>query len=147
MFSLYNDLISRRLDNIFNFIRGSVKIALIPVVVALNSFLISSVLSVIINSLSIAEWYGTLITVAFIYSYCYKSIKADKYQEEGQIIPMCSYCGKIRSGKDIGGVDRWIDVEEFICGNSESLLTHGICKDCYAEEMKKIEEDFVIEGR
>jgi hypothetical protein len=52
------------------------------------------------------------------------------------IIPICSYCKKIRN---VEGA--WAQVEEYISNHSEAEFTHGVCPTCYEIEMKKIEED------
>lgn len=48
------------------------------------------------------------------------------------IIPICSYCKKIRDEKGA-----WDMLEEYICSHSEASFSHGICPECY----KKILED------
>jgi hypothetical protein len=46
-------------------------------------------------------------------------------QLEG-IIPICSYCKKIRDDKE-----SWQQMESYISEHSEALFSHGICPECY----------------
>jgi hypothetical protein len=46
----------------------------------------------------------------------------------GGILPMCSFCKKIRTGNNI-----WIPLEEYIHEHSEAELSHGYCPDCLRE--------------
>jgi len=46
------------------------------------------------------------------------------------IIPICSYCKKIRDDKGA-----WDIVEAYICDHSDAQFSHGICPDCYKKEM------------
>lgn len=46
-------------------------------------------------------------------------------QLEG-IIPICSYCKKIRDDKE-----SWQQLESYISNHSEALFSHGICPECY----------------
>ncbi len=55
-------------------------------------------------------------------------------QLEG-IIPICSYCKKIRDDQDI-----WHRVEKYIAVHPEAQFSHGICPDCFEKEMGKIEK-------
>ncbi len=50
------------------------------------------------------------------------------------IIPICSYCHKIRDDKDV-----WNQLEQYITAHSEALFSHGICPECLAEQKKLIE--------
>lgn len=50
-------------------------------------------------------------------------------QLEG-IIPICSYCKKIRDDHQ-----SWHQLEDYISEHSEALFSHGICPECYAEQM------------
>lgn len=58
-------------------------------------------------------------------------------QLEG-IIPICSYCKKIRDDKE-----SWQQMESYISDHSEALFSHGICPECYIrvtnENLKDIE--------
>lgn len=54
-------------------------------------------------------------------------------QLEG-IIPICSYCKKIRDDQDL-----WHEVEKYITVHPEARFSHGICPDCLEKEMEKME--------
>ena len=54
-------------------------------------------------------------------------------QLEG-IIPICSYCNKIRDDQQ-----SWHQLETYICNHSEAKFSHGACPDCLAEQIKIIE--------
>jgi hypothetical protein len=55
-------------------------------------------------------------------------------QLEG-IIPICSYCKKIRDDQK-----SWHQMEIYISSHSEAMFSHGVCPDCLAEQMKIIEK-------
>lgn len=56
-------------------------------------------------------------------------------QLEG-IIPICSYCKKIRNDKE-----SWQQLESYITEHSEALFSHGICPEC---SLKVTEENLKI---
>lgn len=48
------------------------------------------------------------------------------------ILPICSYCRKIRvEGGDPQEVRSWVTIEEYIGEHSKAQFSHGICPDCY----------------
>lgn len=47
------------------------------------------------------------------------------------IIPICSYCKKIRTDKE-----SWQQLETYISAHSDALFSHGICPTCYNEQMQ-----------
>lgn len=53
-------------------------------------------------------------------------------QLEG-IIPICSYCKKIRNDKE-----SWQQLESYITEHSEALFSHGICPECFTIQMSEI---------
>ncbi|HEY2343746.1 MAG TPA: response regulator [Chthoniobacteraceae bacterium] len=53
------------------------------------------------------------------------------------IIPICAYCHKVRDDSDY-----WQRVETYITEHTGSDFTHGICPECYAKQMKLIDEAF-----
>lgn len=55
-------------------------------------------------------------------------------QLEG-IIPICMYCKKIRDDHE-----SWQQLETYISQHSEALFSHGICPECYKEEMQQLEK-------
>lgn len=48
------------------------------------------------------------------------------------LIPICSYCHKIRDDKKV-----WHRLEKYISEHSNALFTHGICPDCLTVELLK----------
>ncbi|MBC7963239.1 MAG: CBS domain-containing protein [Steroidobacteraceae bacterium] len=51
------------------------------------------------------------------------------------IIPICSYCKKIRDDQDC-----WQQMEQYICEHSEALFSHSACPECYIKEVKLLDE-------
>jgi len=51
-------------------------------------------------------------------------------QLEG-ILPICSYCKKIRNDQDY-----WQQFEIYITEHSEAMFSHGICPDCFEKYVK-----------
>jgi uncharacterized protein YhhL (DUF1145 family) len=49
------------------------------------------------------------------------------------IIPICSYCSKIRNEEGA-----WSQMERYIQENSGAAFSHGICPQCHAEELEKV---------
>jgi phosphoserine phosphatase RsbU/P len=43
------------------------------------------------------------------------------------VLPICSYCKSVRSGRDY-----WQRVESYIVDHSDLQFSHGICPDCYS---------------
>lgn len=50
------------------------------------------------------------------------------------IIPICSYCGKIRNE-----VGTWDKMEAYIRAHSEANFSHGVCPECFKKEMEGLE--------
>jgi hypothetical protein len=59
---------------------------------------------------------------------------ANVKQLEG-IIPICMYCKKIRDDQK-----SWQQLEQYISNHSEARFSHGICPECYEEEIRKLED-------
>jgi DNA-binding response OmpR family regulator len=51
-------------------------------------------------------------------------------QLEG-VLPICSYCKKIRDDQDY-----WQEFENYILEHSEAMFSHGVCPDCYEKYIK-----------
>ncbi|MEI7815764.1 MAG: response regulator [Desulfuromonadales bacterium] len=49
------------------------------------------------------------------------------------IISICMYCKSIRTSED-----SWQRLEAYISENTDALLSHGMCPDCFALEYKKL---------
>jgi|GEM_PF-2435969 hypothetical protein len=52
------------------------------------------------------------------------------------IIPICSYCKKIRN--DEGA---WDKLEDYLLEHSDAEFTHGMCPHCYEIQMKKMDDE------
>lgn len=50
------------------------------------------------------------------------------------IIPICVYCKKIRDDQD-----SWHMLEKYITEHSEALFSHGLCPQCFEEQVRIIE--------
>lgn len=50
------------------------------------------------------------------------------------IIPICSYCKKIRDDKGA-----WDQMESYISAHSEAQFSHGVCPECYKKVMEEME--------
>ena len=50
------------------------------------------------------------------------------------IIPICSYCHKIRDDQN-----SWFQMEQYISEHSEAQFSHGVCPHCLEEQLKVIE--------
>lgn len=48
-----------------------------------------------------------------------------------EILPICSYCNKIRDDKDY-----WLTVENYIAQHTKSQFSHGICPNCMTTEVE-----------
>jgi len=46
------------------------------------------------------------------------------------IVPICMYCKRIRDDKD-----SWSQMERYISDHSEAQFSHGICPECYKQEL------------
>ena len=46
------------------------------------------------------------------------------------IIPICSYCKKIRDDKNY-----WQQVEHYVTHHSDAEFSHGVCPDCYEQHV------------
>jgi hypothetical protein len=51
------------------------------------------------------------------------------------IIPICSYCKKIRNEEGA-----WSQMERYIQENSGAAFSHGICPQCHAEQLEKVKQ-------
>ncbi len=47
------------------------------------------------------------------------------------LLPICSYCKKIRNDSDY-----WQDVEVYISEHTDTMFSHSICPDCYEKHVK-----------
>lgn len=63
------------------------------------------------------------------------------------LLSICSECKKIRDGEaDGNGHGNWIGIEQFIGKMTGSILSHGICPDCFHRRMSEL-NDMIRRGR
>ncbi|MCB5296222.1 MAG: hypothetical protein LHW52_06705, partial [Candidatus Cloacimonetes bacterium] len=48
-----------------------------------------------------------------------------------KLLPICSYCKKIRADKNY-----WQEVEGYISEHTDTMFSHSICPDCYETHVK-----------
>jgi hypothetical protein len=53
-----------------------------------------------------------------------------------RIIPICSYCKKIRDGQG-----DWERVESYISKHSGAQFSHGLCPECYEKELERLKRN------
>ena len=96
---------------------------------------ISSIVYVFnIQHLPMAVFFGLLgMFLGTLNVYYLKTITRDKDRIkllEG-LLPICSYCNKIRDDSvALGGEGEWEKIEDFIHKKTDQEFTHGICPDC-----------------
>ena len=62
-----------------------------------------------------------------------------KVAQYENILPVCSYCKKIRDDRPgTSAKGRWQSVEEFFNTAGKGHVTHGCCPDCFTEQMEKV---------
>ena len=47
------------------------------------------------------------------------------------LLPICSYCKKIREGDST-----WVQIEQYINERTDASFSHGICPECYETRVK-----------
>nr|MBP7096876.1 hypothetical protein [Spirochaetia bacterium] len=84
-------------------------------------------------------YYGFLVGLQILAAFGMVAMLVDRMREsigtmerkveqlEG-ILPICSYCKKIRDADD-----RWHVIEEYIETRSKAEFSHGICPECFAK--------------
>jgi len=65
----------------------------------------------------------------------------DKVKTLSGMLPICSYCKKIRDDKGY-----WEQVDTYILKHTDTEFSHGICPDC-AEKLRKEYEEFKRKGK
>ena len=64
-----------------------------------------------------------------------KRAREMEIEELQAILPICSYCKKIRNDRNY-----WEQIESYISNHSNTLFSHSICPECAEKAMKEIEE-------
>ncbi|MGE0456236.1 MAG: PleD family two-component system response regulator [Vicinamibacteria bacterium] len=64
-------------------------------------------------------------------------LQAEVNQLSG-LLPICSFCKKIREAGDEGSLlpPTWVPVEAYVSQRIDASFTHSICPDCYATRIK-----------
>ncbi len=58
------------------------------------------------------------------------------------ILPICSYCQKIRDDRGREqGQGKWLNVEAYFHKTKNIHFSHGCCQECYDKEMKKLDTE------
>ena len=52
------------------------------------------------------------------------------------LLPICAYCKKVRNDSDY-----WQRVESFLGDRLDLTFSHGICPDCFKEQLKELEAE------
>jgi len=60
---------------------------------------------------------------------------ATEIRQLKDMIPICSYCYKVRNGEEY-----WERVETYIRERTGSRFSHGICPECYDDQVKLLEQ-------
>ncbi len=55
-----------------------------------------------------------------------------------QLLPMCSYCRKVRDDGDF-----WQDVEQYLSKYTGVAFSHGVCPDCMLEHFPEVAEEVI----
>ena len=58
-------------------------------------------------------------------------IASAKISSLEKLLPICSYCKKVRSDKNY-----WQEVEVYISEHTDTMFSHSICPDCYQAHVK-----------
>ena len=84
-----------------------------------------------------------MVVIPFVYFLLYRPLSRiivsyknamDEVKLLRGIIPICSYCKKIRDEEG-----SWNQIEDYIHSQSGAKFSHGICPECYNKEMEKME--------
>lgn len=85
---------------------------------------------------SLLESFFVFVLGVFVIYMSYRIIRKVKYLEG--FLPVCSFCKKIRVGKE------WIQLEKYITDHSEAVFSHSLCPECaekhYGDILRKAKE-------
>ncbi len=62
-------------------------------------------------------------------------LQSEVKQLEG-LLPVCSYCKKIRKDEKEHDHAHWVEIEEYIHDKTDVDFSHGVCPDCYNRIVK-----------
>jgi hypothetical protein len=52
----------------------------------------------------------------------------------GGLLPICSYCKRIRDDRDY-----WNGLEHYISSHSDAKFTHGVCPSCMRDALSEVD--------
>jgi DNA-binding response OmpR family regulator len=52
------------------------------------------------------------------------------------LLPICCYCKRVRNDGEY-----WSQIEEYLSSHSDLQLSHGICDQCYQEQITKVKQE------
>ncbi len=61
---------------------------------------------------------------------------AQQIENLENLMSVCAWCKKV---EDSPGSGQWISMHQYLERKSDVSMSHGLCKDCYAEQLKNIE--------
>jgi len=83
------------------------------------------------------DMFGACILTAFLIVVAIVSVGHTYTQAKHMLsglITICSHCHRIRIDKDA-----WGELEQYLSDRSEAVFSHGLCPDCYKEEVVKVQ--------
>jgi hypothetical protein len=87
------------------------------------------------KELKLIDMQVLLLELARVYERQTKELQAtlSRVKQLEGIISICMYCKKIRNDAQL-----WDQMEVYISSHSEALFSHGICPECYEQQMAEI---------
>lgn len=137
------------IGSILGFIMGALAIHPVSVLLqgAVHPNVMVKVPSIInafdVHHLPMAFFFGVLGTVFGLTVTHYTarlSSEQTRVQMLESLIPICSYCKKIRE-EDPGGKTHWHEVEHYMAMKTNSSFTHSICPECFENEMQQLDKE------
>ena len=90
------------------------------------------------------SFFLSILLIPVLYLFVYKPLVAANLELHNAlaeiktlkgIIPICGYCKKIRDDQEI-----WHQLEDYLIENSEAAFSHGMCPDCYEEQVTEVKK-------
>lgn len=75
---------------------------------------------------------GCGLGIALAYYVTVSRRKEERVRQLEDLLPICSYCSKIRVEDGIAGTFDWLTPSDFLERQNGMGLTHGICPECEA---------------
>lgn len=80
-------------------------------------------------------WFNRVLAIFAIWVTATFVVQRQKDKALSGILPICSYCKKIRDSEGI-----WNQLESYIVSHSEALFSHGLCPECKEIPRKELKE-------